>query len=80
MTMRDEFAERTAASVWGRWFDEADAEAMALARGARRHRRRRRGDEVPVEVVALLALADLREMVLDLAGAVDQLEAASPER
>ncbi len=72
MGMHQQFAERMAASVWGRWFDEADDEAMAIARGGRRRRGRRRA-AVPAEVLALLAIADLREMVLDLADAVDGL-------
>ena len=79
MSMRQQFAERMAASVWGRWFDEADDEAMAIARGERRRRRRRR-TAVPAEVLVLLAIADLRQMVLDLADAVDGLRSGSGGR
>ncbi|MGO9456387.1 MAG: hypothetical protein ACLP62_04985 [Acidimicrobiales bacterium] len=75
MSVRQRFAERMAVSVWGRWSNDDD-EALASARGERRRRGRRR-TAVPAEVLALLTIADPRQMVLDLPDAVDGLGSGS---
>ena len=54
-------ATRISSSLWGRWFDENDERALRLAAGAstlKKLRQQAKG-ELPPEVVALLAIADL---------------------
>jgi len=55
-------ATRISSSLWGRWFDENDERAKG---------------ELPPEVVALLAIADLRDFVLEIASVVDDLHSAT---
>ena len=75
MSLRESVNERISDSQWGQWLMEADDRARELASGKVAARRLRRSgkDTLPVQVVSLLAIADLRDIVLDLAAAIDEL-------
>ena len=79
MTLHKSMATRISSSLWGRWFDENDERALRLAAGAstlKKLRQQAKG-ELPPEVVALLAIADLRDFVLEIASVVDDLHSAT---
>jgi hypothetical protein len=75
MSMQESVSDRITSSTWGLWLEAADDQAGELASGTTTLKEisRQTKDEIPVEVVALLAIADLRDIVLELAGAIDEL-------
>jgi hypothetical protein len=68
--------------MWGQWLVKNDERALSLAAGAStiKQLHRQEKGELPPEVVALLAIADLREIVLEIATAIDVLRSRQEER
>jgi hypothetical protein len=75
MSLHDTVNDRIASSAWGRWLDVADESAQELASGSGSLKKisRETKRELPAEVIALLAITDLRDIVLELATAIDEL-------
>jgi len=73
MDLESRLWARMRASAWNGWFERAEGDATALAQGHLRRRRRGKVRELPEPVVALLAIADLKDMVLELAAAIDAI-------
>lgn len=66
MGIHDTFKAKIDSSVWGRWLIQADLDAESHNRGVPIPHR---PDDLPVEVMSLAAVADLRDLnlVLELA-------------
>jgi hypothetical protein len=67
-------ATRFSCSLWSRRFEKNDQEALSLASGTLTLKRlqHQSRDDLPPEVVSLLAITDVREIVLALATAIDK--------
>jgi len=74
MGLHQTLATRFSCSLWSRWFEKNVQKALSLASGTMTLRRLQdqRRDDLSPEVVSLLAIADVREIVLALATAIDK--------
>jgi hypothetical protein len=74
MGLHQTLATRFSCSLWSRWFERNDQKALSLASGTMTLRRLQgqSRDDLPPEVVSLLAIADVSEIVLALSTSIDK--------